>query len=161
MLGGHIKVRAALRGDLPELLNHMRSLAEFESYISEFRVDEKELLDRAFGRTPECYIFVAESGSRIVGYAVTLLILFTYDLKSTVVLKELFVEKNSRGKGTGSALFKHVATWALNQGSGRLKWDVLRGNDEAEKFYQRHGGRPDSKWIPYVIEIDELKSASI
>lgn len=59
-------------GDIPDVLRHMRSLAEFEHYISDFTVDEKSLLTRAFGPHPECHIFVAECREGIIGYAVGL-----------------------------------------------------------------------------------------
>jgi GNAT superfamily N-acetyltransferase len=160
MLTRQINIRSAQPYDLPALLGHMRSLAEFESYISEFRVDEKSLLIRAFGSHPECHIFVAECTDAIVGYAVGLIVPFTYDLKSTVVLKELFVDPGYRGKGAGSALFRHVAAWALSQGSGRLKWDVLTGNHNAEAFYMKQGGRPDNKWTPYVMDEEALKASA-
>ncbi len=155
-----LNVRAARPTDIHELLGHMRALAEFESYISEFAVDEEALLARAWGNHPECHIFVADCDEGIIGYAVGLIIPFTYDLQSTAVLKELFIDPHYRGKGVGSALFRHVVDWALSQGSGRLKWDVLTGNTNAEAFYIQQGGRPDSKWTPYIMDAEALKLAS-
>lgn len=160
MLNPQITIRAALPGDIPDLLRHMRSLAEFERYINDFNVDEVSLLKRAFGPDPECHIFVADCSDCIVGYAVVLVIRFTFDLKSTLVLKEFFVDSNSRGAGIGSALFRHVVAWALAEGSGRLKWDVMVGNQNAEDFYQKHGGCPDTKWIPYVMNEEALRKTA-
>lgn len=160
MLNSSFTLRAALPGDVPDLLRHMRSLADFEQYLSDFAVDEQSLSARAFGPDPECHIFVAACSEGIVGYAVGLVIPFTYDLKSTVVLKEFFVDSGYRGKGIGSALFRHVAAWALAGGAGRLKWDVMAGNQNAEAFYRKHGGCPDSKWIPYVMDEDALNAAT-
>lgn len=160
MLTPSFTLRAALPGDVPDLLRHMRSLADFEQYLSDFAVDEQSLSARAFAPDPECHIFVAECCGGIVGYAVGLVIPFTYDLKTTVVLKEFFVDSGYRGKGIGSALFRHVAAWAHAQGAGRLKWDVMAGNQKAETFYRKHGGGPDSKWIPYVMDEDALKAAA-
>jgi len=158
MLNNPVNIRAALPKDIPELLRHMRSLAEFERYINEFAVDEESLLSRAFGKHPECSIFVSESRDGIIGYAVIIAIPFTYDLKTTMIIKEFFVVTEHRGGGVGSNLFRHIAAWALAKGAGRLKWDVMAGNINAEKFYQKHGAGPDNKWIPYVINEDALKS---
>lgn len=160
MLNPSITLRAALPGDVPDLLRHMRSLADFEHYINDFNVDEKSLLARAFGPKPECHIFVAECSDGIIGYAVGLVIPFTYDLKNTLVLKEFFVDSGYRGQGVGSALFRHVVAWALAEGGGRLKWDVLAGNQKAETFYKRQVGCTDSKWIPYVMDEDALNAAA-
>ncbi len=161
MLNSDVNIRAALPKDIPELLRHMRSLAEFERYISEFTVDEESLLSRAFSKHPECYIFVSEDSNGIVGYAVMVAIPFTYDLKITMIIKEFFVADKYRGCGVGSRLFRHIAAWALAKGAGRLKWDVMAGNSNAEKFYRKHGAGPDNKWIPYVINEDALKSLLI
>lgn len=160
MLNPSFTLRAALPGDVPDLHRHMRSLADFEHYLSDFTVDEKSLLARAFGPHPECHIFVAECSDGLIGYAIGLVIPFTYDLKSTVVLKEFFVDSGYRGQGIGSALFRYVAAWARAVGAGRLKWDVMAGNQKAEAFYRKHGGSPDSKWIPYVMDEEALNAAA-
>lgn len=160
MLNSTLHIRAAMPGDIPHLLSHMRALAEFEHYINDFTVDEKALSERAFGLPPECHIFVAEYDDGIIGYAVGVIIPFTYDLKSTLVLKEFFVDSGYRGKGAGSALFCHVAAWADMEGCGQLKWDVMAGNQRAEAFYKKHGGCPDTKWIPYVMGPEALKAAA-
>ncbi|QCR38098.1 GNAT family N-acetyltransferase [Nissabacter sp. SGAir0207] len=158
MLSRDMTIRAAMPDDIPALLKHMRFLAEFEDYIREFDVDEHSLLARAFGEHPECHIFVAECSDGLAGYAVGLIIPFTYDLKCTVVLKELFVDAGYRGHGVGSALFRHLAAWTLAKGGGRLKWDVMAGNHQAEAFYKKHGGTPDQKWIPYVMNEEALQN---
>lgn len=138
----------------------MRSLAVFEGYFDDFAVDEHALLARAFGESPECHVFVVQGSEGIAGYAVGLIIPFTYDLRPTVVLKELFVAAIYRGQGFGAALLSHVAAWTLEQGAARLKWDVLAGNHRAEAFYRQHGGRPDAKWMPYQMSEDGLKALS-
>ena len=71
---------------------------------------------RAFGRSPQCRITVAEDpvSKALLGYAVTVTTPFTYDLKPTVTLKELFVRKGSRSRGIGEALFRAVASQALD-----------------------------------------------
>ncbi|BDM22598.1 GNAT family N-acetyltransferase [Pseudomonas sp. LRP2-20] len=153
-------VRPALRGDVPALIGLMRALAEFEGYLDEFAVDENALLARAFGESPECNVFVVQGAEGIAGYAVGLIIPFTYDLRPTVVLKELFVAPSDRGKGFGAALLSQVAAWSLEQGAGRLKWDVLAGNHSAEAFYRQHGGRPEAKWMPYQMSEVGLKVLS-
>lgn len=144
-------VRPARPDDVPSLIEHMRALAEFEEYLDEFRVDEKALLARAFGERPECHIFVVEGREGIAGYAVGLTIPFTYDLRPTVILKELFVAAEYRGNGFGAALLRHVAAWTLSIGGARLKWDVMVGNQRAEAFYRGHGGCRDPKWMPYQM----------
>ncbi|MEE9101986.1 MULTISPECIES: GNAT family N-acetyltransferase [Pseudomonas] len=150
-----LKIRAARPEDVPTLLELMRELAAFEGYIDEFAVDADALRIRAFGPAAQCQVFVAESDT-LQGYAVALSIPFTYDLRPTVRLKELYVVENGRNRGIGERLMQCVASWARDQGAGRLLWDVLAGNDAAGRFYGRLGGRRERKWIAYEMDAPAL-----
>ncbi len=152
MLSESIQVRAAVPADVPELLKLMRALAVFEDYIDAFRLDEHELMTRAFVGTPQCQVFVVERETQLAGYAVLLEIPFTYDLRPNLLLKELYIAAAFRGAGLGKALLQHVARWGTARQAGRLKWDVLVGNASAERFYQRLGGKPESKWLAYQMD---------
>ncbi|MGF0333654.1 N-acetyltransferase family protein [Ectopseudomonas toyotomiensis] len=145
-------VREARAEDVPALLPLMRELARFEDYLEDFAVDEVQLTARAFAAEPQCRIFVAEASDRLLGYAVTQELTFTYDLRPTVRLKELYVAPDARCQRLGEQLLAAVARWAKARGAGRLKWDVLAGNQKAERFYQRLGGHPDAKWIAYTMD---------
>ncbi|MDC7825017.1 GNAT family N-acetyltransferase [Pseudomonas sp. BLCC-B13] len=147
-----VRVRAAGLADVPMLLALMRELAAFEDYLMQFAVDEQALRQRAFGPAAQCQVFVAETGRELLGYALALLIPFTYDLRPTVRLKELYVRPARRSSGLGRQLLVELAHWAIEQGAGRLHWDVLAGNERAESFYQRLGGRPVQKWIAYEMD---------
>jgi GNAT superfamily N-acetyltransferase len=59
---------------------------------------------------------------------------FTYDLRPTAVLKELYVAEDSHSEGLGQPLMHAVAEWAFIREAGRLKWDVLMGNQPAIRF---------------------------
>lgn len=152
MLSKPITVRAALPADAPTLLELMRELAVFEDYIEAFRLDERELLARAFGDSRQCQVFVAEREGHLAGYAVLLEIPFTFDLRPTLVLKELYIAAAFRGMGLGKALLQQCAQWGMLRQAGRLQWDVLLGNKNAEAFYQRLGGKPESKWLAYQMD---------
>ncbi|MEX6502735.1 GNAT family N-acetyltransferase [Pseudomonas zhanjiangensis] len=134
------------------MLELMRALAEFEDYLQDFTVDRSALLQRAFGPAPQCQVFVAVADTSLRGYAVVLEVPFTYDLRPTLLLKELYIEQGWRGRGLGQRLMQAVARWGAGRGAGRLKWDVLAGNQAAETFYRHLGGRPDDKWIGYQMD---------
>jgi GNAT superfamily N-acetyltransferase len=150
-----LSIREARPDDIPAVLDLMRALAEFEGYLDDFAVDANALLTRAFGAAAQCQVFVAETDA-ICGYAVVQSLAFTFDLRPSVRLKELYVAQGIRGGGVGEQLLRRVAQWALDQGAGRLLWDVLTGNHAAERFYTRLGGRRESQWIAYRIDDREL-----
>lgn len=158
MLGMNAAVRAATPDDAPALIGLMCGLAAIEAYLDNFKVDEQALLARAFGRSAQCQVFVGEWHEQVVGYAVVLEIPFTYDLRPTVLLKELYVADHCRSQGLGQALLQHVAAWAQEKGAGRLKWDVLVGNDMAIQFYERLGGVPEAKWLAYQMDSQAIEN---
>jgi GNAT superfamily N-acetyltransferase len=152
-----VEIRAAKPSDIAQLLLLMQALAEFEHYLDDFAVDANALEQRAFGAAPECQIFVAAAAGKLLGYAVALEIAYTYDLRPTIRLKELYVAANQRSTGLGRGLLQHTAQWAVQRGAGRLHWDVLAGNQRAEQFYQALGGAPERKWINYSMSDQALQ----
>ena len=150
-----VLVRPATRDDCASLLELMRGLAKFEGYIDDFRVTETALETRGFGQTgePEFYALLAQLNEQAVGMLVYYFIPFTFDLRPTLFIKELFVEPTARNNGAGEALFKAALAKAKLQGCGRIKWDVLHNNDAAKRFYQRQGARQDAKWQGYILDL--------
>jgi len=150
-----IIVRHAKLSDTRRLLEMMKLLAEFEGYIDDFKVTQSDIIEHGFGVSPLFTAFVAsfEEDENLQGMAVTYSIPWTYDLKPVLVLKELFVAKNSRGRGVGHALFKRVKDHAADIGVSKIEWTVLKDNDRAKEFYQAHDGHPDPIWESWLCQI--------
>lgn len=150
-------VRRAGQHDATALLALMRELARFEGYLDQFSVSEKDLLERGLGDTSqqEFTAFVAESGNgALLGHALVYMVPFTFDLRPTLVLKELYVDSSTRGTGIGQALMATVMVEGKTQGCARLKWDVLPGNLPAQAFYRSLGGAPDTHWQGWIRCLD-------
>ncbi len=150
------RVRAAGPGDAGPLLALMRELARFEGYDAQFAVTAGDLLARGLAPAgpPQFAAFVAESdGDGLLGYAVVVEQAFTFDLRPTLTLKELYVREAARGSGAGRALFERVQAHGRAHGAGRLKWDVLPSNEPARAFYRRLGGAPDPDWERWLLPI--------
>jgi GNAT superfamily N-acetyltransferase len=144
-----VKVRRATARDVEPLLASMRALAVFEGYDAEFRVTAEDLLVRGLGgHGPRQFIaLVAEDDDGLLcGHAVLLITPFTFDLRPTLVLKELYVGERHRRKGVAEALLSGVHTEATVIGAGRIRWQVLPGNEAAQRLYRRWGGEPDTAW---------------
>ena len=54
-------------------------------------------------------------------------------------LMAMWVDALARGTGAASLLIETVVTWATAKGFSTLTLHVTRGNDRAERRYQRHG----------------------
>ena len=149
-----VAVREAVAADAAPLLELMRALARFEGYDAAFAVTQAELLARglAGGGAHEFTAFVAaDADGTLAGYAVVLEIAFTFDLRPTLVLKELYVDAGRRARGIGAALLARVLAHARARGGGRLEWRVLPGNEAAMAFYRRAGGAPDRAWEHWTL----------
>ena len=149
-------VRRAGAADADALLALMRELAEFEGYAEYLAVTAADLVARGLAPAgePQFTAFVAErTGDGLLGYAVVVETPFTYDLRPTLTLKELYVRADARGTGAGTALFDQVLAHGRARGAGRLKWDVLPTNEPARVFYRRAGGAPDHHWERWILPL--------
>jgi len=146
-------IRLARADDVPQLLSLMQLLAEFEDYADQFQVTEAELQQRGFGEKPEFIALVAEQDNKLVGMLVCYLIPFTFDLRPTLFIKELYVAARYRGQNAGQQLFSAARALAEEHNCGRMKWDVLHDNTRAEQFYQQQGATADSQWKGYILAL--------
>lgn len=152
-----VSVRAATPTDVPRLLELMRELAAFERYLPEFAVTPADLLERGFppnGNPQFSALLVGPNGGVAVGYAAYYLVPFTFDLRPTLVLKELFVAAPHRRTGAGTLLFDAVARDARSRGCGKVQWAVLPDNERAKAFYCKAGGEPESNWELWTLRVD-------
>lgn len=139
--------------DIPDLLALMRELAEFEGYLDEFAVTAEALKTRGLGEAPEFGVKVAiGDAGQMLGMAVYYSVPWTFDLRPSLVLKELYVRASARSLGVGRSLMVAVAQEALARGAGRLLWTVMTGNTAAEAFYRRLSGVADRKWQPWGMD---------
>jgi ribosomal protein S18 acetylase RimI-like enzyme len=160
--GAPATVRLANAGDAEGLVRLMEQLAEIAGH-KDFRVTTKELLARglAASQSQEFRAFVADCAvGKVSGYAVVQEIPFTFDLRPTLVLKELFVASADRRRGVGTALMESVIAYAQQRGCGRLRWLLLPGNDAAKRFYERFGGAIDSAWENWVLNPSSNSASS-
>ena len=150
-------IRNFEREDIPQLLELMIGLAEFEDYRDQFAVRERDLIDRGLGADPEFFakVAVSEDGS-LLGMAVYYLVPYTYDLRPDLVLKELFVHTEARGVGVGQALMNELVETARSNNCKRIKWLVVATNDPAKRFYEALGGRHDEKWELWQLQVTPL-----
>ncbi|MFL6549573.1 MAG: GNAT family N-acetyltransferase [Povalibacter sp.] len=150
-----VTIRDAQAGDAEAVLQLMRQLAEFEGYLDRFAVTVDDLLKRGYDSTrePQFHISVAETAGQLIGYALTYLIPFTFDLRPTLVLKEFFVSTEHRGAGIGHMLFASVLEHGRGKKARLLRWQVLPSNDAAARFYRSFRGSVDGVWDNWVLEL--------
>jgi ribosomal protein S18 acetylase RimI-like enzyme len=150
-----IRIRRAVRADIPALFELMQRLSEFEHYDADFAVTTETLLAQGFDREPpDFYALVADAPlarGGLMGMLVYYLIPFTFRARPTLYVKELFVGDTGRGRGIGEALMRAAAKEAVAHGCASMKWQVAEWNTRARLFYERLGAAADHVWVDYAL----------
>lgn len=134
---GHpVKIRSARKSDMAEVLSMIKELAEFEKAPEEVIVKVKNLKRDGFGKKPLFKVFIAELNKSVAGMALFYTGYSTWKGK-LVYLDDLIVKNEHRNKGIGKLLLDKVIRYAENEKVGMLKWQVLRWNKDAIRFYNR------------------------
>ncbi len=146
-------IRKAEKKDLPQVLELIQELATFEKEPDAVEVTVSDLEKAGFG--PEAFYtcFVAEANNKIEGMALVYFRFSTWKGK-TVHLEDLVVRQEMRGTGMGSALYKKVISYSLEQGVKRAEWVVLDWNTPAVEFYERSGANVLQDWN--TVQMDEI-----
>jgi len=148
-----IKVREALKSDMPQVLELIIELAIFEKEPDAVEISVEDLEREGFGENPLFTCFVAEVDGEIVGAALVYYRFSTWKGR-TLHLEDLIVKEAQRGKGIGEALYKQVMQFAYDRGLKRVAWDVLDWNTGAIRFYERSGANVLKTWR--VVHMDEM-----
>ena len=153
-----LRIRPAEPADVPVIADLIRQLAKFEKLEDDVVLTEDLLRAGLFGSRPYAEAAIAEDAEKPIGFALFFHTFSTFLARPGLYLEDLFVLADHRGKGVGRALLAHLARLAVERGCGRLEWAVLNWNQEAIRFYERLGARPNSEWTVYRLT-DEALSA--
>ena len=141
-----IIIRTATEKDVPEMLQFIRELAEFEHGLDEVTVTEEDLLNDGFGGNKLFDCLVAERDGISLGIAVYFYTYSTWNGKC-LYLEDLIVKEKYRSQGVGEVLMKELIGIAKKEKVNRMSWQVLGWNVEAHKFYKRLGASLDNEWL--------------
>ena len=143
-------LRPVRRADLPQLLQLIGDLAEFErlTHLVECTL---ERLDEALFR-PDASVAALlawpkpASGDAAAGFALYFYNYSTFLGRRGLYLEDLYVRPEYRGRGCGTLLLTALAHRAQALGCGRFEWSVLDWNSPAQRFYQSLGASVLPDW---------------
>ncbi len=145
-----LHIRLAIPDDIPEILNFIRELAEYEHEPASAIATHADLLRDGFGPVPRFHCLIAELSStdslQPAGFALYFYNYSTWRGHAGIYVEDLFVRPAFRGKGIGKALLAAVAAVAVAEGCPRLEWAVLDWNTPAVDFYHSLGAASMSEW---------------
>jgi len=151
-----LRIRPAEPADVRLVAELIRQLAKFEKLEHEVVLTEELLMAGLFGARPYAEALLAEEDGLPIAFALFFHSFSTFLARPGMYLEDLFVLPDHRGRGVGRALLAHLAHLAIERGCGRLEWAVLNWNQEAIRFYERLGARPNSEWTVYRLTGEAL-----
>jgi len=143
-------VRPAERKDRSQLLDLIEGYFAF--YRTRFARPKVEGLLDLLEQDPGLGVqLVAEADGRLQGFASLYACLDTLVADRILVMNDLFVDPSLRSHGVGAALFDASLAYATANGYARLDWVTAQDNKDAQRFYDRHGGRR-GPWVSYSAD---------
>lgn len=132
-------IRAAARGDIPQLLALVRRYWEFEE-IAGFSALRVELtLQQLLAEARLGSVWVAEDGGRLVGYLIAVRVLSVEHQGIMAEIDEFFVLPEARSGGVGARLLAAAESALASAGCVRLQLQLGVANAGARAFYERRG----------------------
>ncbi len=155
--GATFSIRSAGRDDVPLLLRMIRELADYERLADEVVADEDALEESLFGAARCAEAAIGELDGEPVAFAAWFYNFSTFVGRRGMYLEDLYVRPAHRGRGYGLALFRWLASRAVELGCGRMEWAVLDWNEPAIAFYRGLGARPMDEWTIFRLAPDALR----
>ena len=158
-----LKFEYAKREDVPEVLEFIRMLAEYEHMRDEVVADVATLEHWLFEEKKAEVIFAVADGEdgiadgEKVGFALFFHNFSTFLGRAGLYLEDLYVKEAYRGKGYGKALFTELARIAVERGCGRFEWWCLDWNQPSIDFYKSMGAVSMDEWTVYRITGETLQ----
>lgn len=102
-------------------------------------------------------IFVAvDEDDRVLGYVICILIDHTKDSarcpNTELYIDDLCVDESCHREGIGDKLFKRAKAEAETLGCHNLTLNVWEGNDNALRFYEKHGMRIQKREMEIILD---------
>ena len=141
-----MNIRKGEKGDLKQVLNLIKELAEYENAIDEVIITIKDLERDGFSKTPSYHLLVAEIDGKIIGLSFYWIRYSTWKGKF-LFLEDFIVKKEYRRKGVGSRLFEETIKVCKDLGLNGMFWQVLDWNTPAIDFYKKYNADISSSWL--------------
>ena len=151
----NLNIRKAMIDDVPLILKLIKELSVYEKMSKKVVATEDILRETLFGDKSYAEVLIAEIEEKPVGYALYFYNFSTFLGRPGLYIEDVFVSKEYRGRGIGTAFFKKCAYIAKENKCGRMEWIVLDWNP-ARKFYEQMGAKPMKEWIIYRLKGNAL-----
>lgn len=156
MSGLDLEVRSAVPADLERLVPLFQALAaHYAQDVPPPDAARASIARALFSAPPLAHLLLAERAGRALGFLTWNTSFPAARLGFRLVVEDLFVLAEARGRGVGRALLRALAARAPALGAAELAWTTESANLRAQDFYDALGARRLDK-VVYRIEAAAL-----
>ncbi|MHA1991821.1 MAG: N-acetyltransferase family protein [Candidatus Hodarchaeales archaeon] len=151
-------IRFASIKDIPDLINIFHELETyyFAQKAAPREEIEKYLKFQVFAEHSGIKMVIAKHNGEVIGFSTFCILYPAPRLSGQAFMKDLFSSQSVRGKGTGKAIMKFIANYAISKGCKRLDWTTEKDNPKAGSFYRHIGAREVHEKQYFRFENDDL-----
>ena len=132
-------------------------IADYQRFYEVEEIDEERnraFFSRFIAPSDDGMLIGAWEGDRLLGYACLYWHLSSLAAAETVLMNDLYVDEDARGKGVGRALIEAAAEIARDRGAHSLEWSTAPDNQTAQRLYDSTGAER-STWVEYELPVDD------
>jgi GNAT superfamily N-acetyltransferase len=128
-------------------------IAAYQRFYEVDDVDEarnREFFRRFLAPSEVGLLLGARAEDRFLGYACLYWHFSSTQAVETVLMNDLYVDAEARGRGVGRALIEASAEVARTRGAAHLQWATAPDNHTAQRLYDSTGAER-SEWYEYEL----------
>jgi ribosomal protein S18 acetylase RimI-like enzyme len=148
-----MNIRSWQENDLPQITCLLSELDDALGEDQCISMDSVEVHFKEMGKNKNIYRnYVCEDRGEILGFISLLFYRSVYHKVGTALVNELIVKKDKRNERIGSMLFEYAIQVARKDNMDEIEVGVMIENQEAVKFYKRHGMNEEYLLLGMQIE---------
>ena len=151
-----LSIRRFRAGDAGEFVQLVRALATAGGVDGPDDLAASRLVEAAAAEDPPFEVRLADVDGHVVGYVAFHMSFSTFLAKPSILIEDMYVVDDSRGRGVGVALFDSVVAEAATRGCCRIDWAAPRSLPGAIAFYRSRGARTRDDWQLFRLDGDAL-----
>jgi len=140
----------------PETMGLVEPLfADYQRFYEVGEIDPERnriFLGRFTGSDEEGWLFGAFEDGEILGFTCLHRHKSSLRAADTVLMYDLFVVPEARGKGVGRTLIEKALEVTRESGAACLEWSTAPDNETAQRLYDSIPGAGKSTWLIYEVD---------
>jgi ribosomal protein S18 acetylase RimI-like enzyme len=150
-----MSVRRATLDDLDAVAPLFDAYREFYGLASDLAAARSYLTERLSRGESVVLVATVDGGasSTLAGFSQLYPSFCSLELAPILVLYDLFVHPDARGRGVATALLDAARQLGLEAGAARLELSTAHTNTAAQRLYESLGWRRDEEYLHYELPL--------